>query len=45
MGSGGEVVLCYCGDGGVAKDAPGESCGGAEEQGDEDGGDSVHIVE
>ena len=44
MGGGGEVVLGYCGDGGVAEDAPGEGCGGGEEEGEEDGdgGESVH---
>lgn len=44
MGGGGEVVLGYCGDGGVAEDAPGEGCGGGEEEGEEDGeeGKGVH---
>ena len=42
LGGRGEVVFCYCGDGGMAKDAPGESRGGTEEKGEEDGGDSLH---
>lgn len=42
MGSGGEVVFRYCGDSGVSEDAPGESRGGAEEKGEEDGSESVH---
>ena len=42
MGGRGEVVFCYCSDGGVAEDAPGEGRGGGEEKGEEDGGDSVH---
>ena len=43
MGGRGEVVFCYCSDGGVPEDAPSESRGGREKKGEEEGGDSVHF--